>query len=70
MSIFAACVVVGLSMAVADGLLSEMDEFWAVLQIAPVYQLLMQPFVITWTLVSTFLLRRIFKSSLNAKAQN
>jgi hypothetical protein len=69
-SFLAASAVVGLSMARADGLLSKMDEFWAILQIVPVYQISMQALVIPWTLTSTFLLRLIFKSSLNAETQS
>jgi hypothetical protein len=69
-SFLAASTLVGISMAVADGILSGMDEFWAILQMVPLCQGMMQALVITWTLISTFLLRLIFKSSLNVETQS
>jgi hypothetical protein len=60
----------GMSMAVADGVLSGMDEFWAIFRMVPLCQSMMQAVVIPWTLISTFLLRLIFRASLNVETQS
>lgn len=60
----------GMSMAVADGVLGGMDLFWSVVQAVPIGQLFLQILIIPWTLISTFLLRLIFKFTLNKQIQN